>query len=58
MGGMHVALQHNMTYSDQAFLLLLITICLGTCSIWAFWELEQSRKRRQQARSLKRAWRS
>jgi cbb3-type cytochrome oxidase subunit 3 len=47
-----------MTYSDQAFLLLLITVCLGACSIWAFWQLEQLRQRRQRARSLNRAWRS
>ncbi|MGY3421524.1 hypothetical protein ACVWZW_001999 [Bradyrhizobium sp. F1.13.4] len=26
---------------DQAFLLLLIVFCLGTCLIRAFWELEQ-----------------
>jgi hypothetical protein len=31
---------------DQAFLLLLIVLCLGTCLIRAFWELEQVRMRR------------
>jgi hypothetical protein len=31
---------------DQAFLLLLIVLCLGTCLIRAFWELEQIRTRR------------
>jgi hypothetical protein len=31
---------------DQAFLLLLIVICLGTCLVRAFWELEQVRSRR------------
>lgn len=31
---------------DQAFLLLLIVLCLGTCLIRAFWELEQVRTRR------------
>ncbi|MGX1322544.1 hypothetical protein AB7M17_005997 [Bradyrhizobium sp. USDA 377] len=31
---------------DQAFLLLLIVFCLGTCLVRAFWELEQVRARR------------
>ncbi|UWU73120.1 hypothetical protein N2603_23755 [Bradyrhizobium huanghuaihaiense] len=31
---------------DQAFLLLLIILCLGTCLVRAFWELEQVRARR------------
>jgi len=31
---------------DQAFLLLLIVFCLGTCLVRAFWELEQIRARR------------
>jgi hypothetical protein len=31
---------------DQAFLLLLIVFCLGTCLVRAFWELEQLRARR------------
>lgn len=31
---------------DQAFLLLLIVFCLGTCLVRAFWELEQMRTRR------------
>ncbi|MHC2619515.1 hypothetical protein ACVIW2_001547 [Bradyrhizobium huanghuaihaiense] len=31
---------------DQAFLLLLIIFCLGTCLVRAFWELEQVRARR------------
>jgi len=31
---------------DQAFLLLLIVFCLGTCLVRAFWELEQVRTRR------------
>jgi hypothetical protein len=31
---------------DQAFLLLLIVFCLGTCLVRAFWELEQTRTRR------------
>ncbi|WFU21355.1 hypothetical protein QA649_24950 [Bradyrhizobium sp. CB1717] len=31
---------------DQAFLLLLIIFCLGTCLVRAFWELEQARARR------------
>ncbi|WP_193376315.1 hypothetical protein [Bradyrhizobium sp. YR681] len=32
--------------TDQAFLLLLIAGCLGSCLIRAFWELEQARARR------------
>jgi len=32
--------------ADQAFLLLLIVLCLGTCLIRAFWEVEQVRARR------------
>jgi len=31
---------------DQAFLLLLIVICLGSCFVRVFWELEQVRSRR------------
>lgn len=31
---------------DQAFLLLLIVACLGSCLVRAFWELEQMRTRR------------
>lgn len=31
---------------DQAFLLLLIVFCLGTCLVRVFWELEQVRARR------------
>lgn len=31
---------------DQAFLLLLIVFCLGTCLVRAVWELEQTRTRR------------
>jgi len=31
---------------DQAFLLLLIVFCLGTCLVRAFWQLEQTRTRR------------
>jgi hypothetical protein len=34
---------------DQAFLLLLIVFCLGTCLVRAFWELEQVRMRRTAA---------
>jgi hypothetical protein len=36
----------NIPAVDQAFLLLLIVLCLGTCLIRAFWELEQVRTRR------------
>jgi len=31
---------------DQAFLLLLLVSCLGTCLVRAFWQLEQMRARR------------
>jgi hypothetical protein len=31
---------------DQAFLLLLIVLCLATCLVRAFWELERLRARR------------
>ncbi len=31
---------------DQTFLLLLIVLCLGTCLVRVFWELEQVRTRR------------
>jgi hypothetical protein len=47
-----------LTDTDQAFLLLLISACLGACFIWGFWELEQARERRKRTRALKRAWRS
>jgi cbb3-type cytochrome oxidase subunit 3 len=33
--------------SDQAFCLMLISICLGACFVWAFWEIEEARQRRQ-----------
>lgn len=31
---------------DQAFLLLLIVFCLGTCLVRVVWEVEQVRARR------------
>ena len=31
---------------DQAFLLLLVVFCLGSCLVRVFWELEQVRARR------------
>jgi cbb3-type cytochrome oxidase subunit 3 len=40
--------------SDRAFLLILISVCLGACFVWAFWEIEEARKRRQQHRELVR----
>jgi cbb3-type cytochrome oxidase subunit 3 len=40
--------------SDRAFLLILISVCLGACFVWAFWEIEEARKRRQQHRELAR----
>lgn len=40
------------TASDRAFLLMLISVCLGACFVWAFWEIEEARRRRQQHREL------
>jgi len=31
---------------DQAFLLLLVVFCLGSCLVRVFWELEKVRARR------------
>jgi hypothetical protein len=36
----------NVTAPDQAFLLLLIIICLGSCFVRVFWQWEQVRARR------------
>jgi len=36
--------------ADQALLLFLIVICLGSCLVRAFWQLEQARVRRHQPR--------
>jgi hypothetical protein len=36
------------TLADHAFLLVLITACLGACIVRAFWDIEQSRERRRQ----------
>jgi hypothetical protein len=41
--------------ADQAFLLLVIVSCLGTCLIRALWELEQVRARRIASRPRRRA---
>jgi hypothetical protein len=41
------------TASDRAFLLMLISVCLGACFIRAFWEIEQGRRRRQARRVLR-----
>jgi hypothetical protein len=29
--------------SDQAFLFVVISVCLGACFVWAFWEIEEAR---------------
>jgi hypothetical protein len=34
------------TASDRAFLLMLISVCLGACFVWALWEIEETRRRR------------
>jgi hypothetical protein len=44
----------NLTPVDQAFLLLLIVSCLGTCLVRALWELEQLRARRIASPSRRR----
>jgi hypothetical protein len=45
------------TDPDLTFLFLLVSASLGACFIWAFWEIEQSREKRQRARAHKRVWR-
>ncbi|MFT4118227.1 hypothetical protein [Bradyrhizobium sp.] len=35
------------TASEQAILFGLISICLGACLVWALWEIEAARERRQ-----------
>ncbi|MCW1991152.1 hypothetical protein ABIE85_001844 [Bradyrhizobium diazoefficiens] len=39
---------------DQAFLLLLIVFCLGSCLVRVFWQLEQVRARRTATSSRRR----
>ena len=34
--------------SIKRFVFLLIVVCLGTCLVWAFWEIENARERRRQ----------
>jgi hypothetical protein len=45
---------NELANADKAFLLLLVTACLGARLIRAFWELEQSRKRLAQRRGRAR----
>jgi hypothetical protein len=41
----------NLADADRVFFLLLIAVCLlGSCLVWALWEMEQSRERRAQQR--------
>jgi hypothetical protein len=40
--------------SDQAFLFVVISVCLGACFVWAFWEIEEARRHRQQHREFVR----
>jgi cbb3-type cytochrome oxidase subunit 3 len=42
------------TASDQAFVLVAISVCLGACFVWAFWEIEEARRHRQQRHDLVR----
>jgi hypothetical protein len=39
-----------LTDVDQAFLLLLLSGCLGACFAWALWEMEQARERQRRRR--------
>jgi len=36
----------HLAAADQAFLLLLIILLLGSCFVRVFWQLEQARSRR------------
>jgi UPF0716 family protein affecting phage T7 exclusion len=38
------------TASDKAFMLVVISACLGACFVRAFWEIEQAHRHRQQQR--------
>ncbi|WP_167358299.1 hypothetical protein [Bradyrhizobium stylosanthis] len=40
--------------ADQAFLLVAISVSLGACFVWAFWEIEDGRRHRRQMRELVR----
>jgi len=42
----------ELSASDQAFLLLLISVCLGACAVWAFWEIEEGRQRLKRNRDM------
>jgi hypothetical protein len=37
--------------ADRAFYLLLITVCLSICLVWALWNMDQKRERRERKRS-------
>ncbi len=45
MGVAFIIAMIHIPAADQAFLLLVIVFCLGTCLVRAFWELEQLRAR-------------
>jgi len=49
---LHWADLMNQSASDQALLLILIIVCLGACFVWAFWEIEEIRRRRKLQRQL------
>jgi hypothetical protein len=36
----------HLAAANQAFLLLLIIVCLGSCFVRVFWQFEQARSRR------------
>ncbi|WP_426610789.1 hypothetical protein [Bradyrhizobium sp. McL0616] len=42
------------TAGDQAFWFVVISVCLGACFVWAFWEIEQARRHRQHRREFVR----
>jgi hypothetical protein len=40
--------------ADQAFLLIVISVCLGALFVWAFWDIEQARRFRRHHREFVR----
>jgi hypothetical protein len=42
------------TASDQAFWLIVMCVCLATCFVRVFWDIEEARRRRRQRRDLVR----
>jgi hypothetical protein len=40
-----------LTDADRAFYLLLITVCISICLVWALWEMDQKRERRERTQT-------